>query len=64
MELTACPDCDALAEVVWRATLESTDGPVEHAKVGCVNGHWFLLPTAGLSSQHAPESRSADHTRP
>ena len=49
MELTVCPECTEPAEVEWRAVLESTDGPVEHAKVLCVRRHWFLLPTASLA---------------
>jgi hypothetical protein len=44
MDTTLCPECGALAEVLWRDVLASTDGPVEHAKIGCVNRHWFLLP--------------------
>jgi hypothetical protein len=52
-DTTACPECGELAEVEWRAVLESTDGPVEHAKVRCVRRHWFLLPVASLV--HAPD---------
>jgi hypothetical protein len=48
MDLTRCPDCDAPAEVVDRFVLESTDGPVEHARVRCVRRHWFLLPVRTL----------------
>ena len=48
MDMTLCPECGALAEVQWRAVMESTDGPVEHAKIGCVRRHWFLLPVACL----------------
>ena len=33
MDFTNCPECDGLAEVQWRAVLESTDGPVEHARI-------------------------------
>lgn len=49
MDTTTCPQCGALAEVEWRAVVESTDGPVEHAKVVCVQRHWFLLPVASLA---------------
>jgi hypothetical protein len=49
MELTVCPECAEPAEVQWRAVMESTDGPVEHAKILCVRRHWFLLPTAALA---------------
>ena len=31
METTLCLECGAIADVQWRAVLESTDGPVEHA---------------------------------
>ena len=48
MDTTLCPECGALAEVQWRAVMESTDGPVEHAKIGCVRRHWVLLPVARL----------------
>jgi hypothetical protein len=48
MDTTLCPECGALAEVLWRAVMESTDGPVEHAKIACVRRHWFLLPVACL----------------
>ena len=53
LDTTTCPECGALAEVTERAVLESTDGPVEHARVVCVDRHWFLLPTAGLTSVNA-----------
>jgi hypothetical protein len=49
MDTTFCPECGALAEVLWRDVLESTDGPVEHAKVMCVRRHWFLLPVEHLA---------------
>lgn len=53
MDLTTCPACGGAAEVLWRETWPSTEGPVEHAKVGCVRRHWFLLPADQLAS--APE---------
>lgn len=46
--MTHCPACGLVAEVVWREVIESTDGPVEHAKVRCADRHWFLLPVASL----------------
>jgi hypothetical protein len=39
MDLTVCSECAAPAEIEWRAVLESTHGPIEHAKVLCVNQH-------------------------
>ena len=47
-ETVSCPECDGLAEVQWRCELESTDGPVEHAKIMCSERHWFLLPVDRL----------------
>ena len=48
MDTTLCPECGGLAEVQWRDAVESTDGPIEHAKIRCVRRHWFLLPVASL----------------
>lgn len=59
VDLTTCPDCGAPAEVQWRANLESTSGPVEHAKVYCLHGHWFLLPVARLDKAR-PDGALAD----
>ena len=47
-------ECGEIAEIVWRAVLESTDGPIEHAYVRCVNRHWFLMPSASLATGAAP----------
>jgi hypothetical protein len=54
METTTCPECDQVAEVEWRAVLESTAGPVEHARIRCVQRHWFLLPLAVLEQDASP----------
>lgn len=47
--LTSCPHCGAPAEVTRRFVLESTDGPIEHTIVMCVDRHWFTLPLAALA---------------
>jgi hypothetical protein len=63
MDLTTCPDCGALAAVLDRFVLESTDGPIDHAKVRCLRGHWFLLPVEALARTHRRLSgRPADRT--
>ena len=49
MELTTCPECGATAQIEQRHVLESTDGPIEHAKIRCVSGHWFFLSVAALT---------------
>ena len=40
-----CPECGAPARITERFWLYSTDGPLQHLKTGCVNGHW-LTPRA------------------
>jgi hypothetical protein len=62
MDMTNCPECGHPAEVFDRHVLESTDGPVEHARVRCVQRHHFFLPVSRLRSPapSAPRrSRSA-----
>jgi hypothetical protein len=61
LDLVGCPECNASAEVVDRFVLTSTDGPVEHVKVHCINRHWHTaaadtLPAvpAGLTVNHEP----------
>ena len=44
LDLVVCPECDAVAEVEWRVVADSTEGPVEHVKIRCRHGHWFLMP--------------------
>jgi hypothetical protein len=50
MDMTSCPECGAPAEVVDRHVLESTDGPIEHARVRCVQRHHFFMPISRLRS--------------
>jgi hypothetical protein len=57
MDLTTCPECGHPAEVEWRDVLESTDGPVEHARISCVQRHCFLLPVAVLSRRSSSDRR-------
>lgn len=46
MEFVECPEpeCQAVAMVAERYTLESTAGPVQMVRVGCVIGHRFNCP--------------------
>lgn len=48
MDLTLCPKCSEVSEIQWLTVIGSTDGPVDHAKIFCVNRHWFFLPVASL----------------
>jgi hypothetical protein len=36
-----CPECGGAGRMTERFWLDSTDGPVEHLKTGCVNNHWL-----------------------
>jgi hypothetical protein len=54
MDMTWCPECGAVADVQWRDVVESTDGPVEIAKIVCADRHWLLLPVASLERASAP----------
>lgn len=58
MDITVCPECGAAAEVQWRTVMESTDGPIEHAKVICAHRHWYLLPVAHLARHRTPRTRA------
>jgi hypothetical protein len=59
-DLIACPDptCQAPARIVDRWTFGSTDGPVEHVKVGCERGHWFT-PTVDSLNLQAAQTQAA-----
>jgi hypothetical protein len=43
-DIVACPGCSTTAAMQWGDRLESTDGPVDHVRITCVNRHWFLMP--------------------
>ena len=38
------PDCSAPAEVYAQVALDSTHGPVRHARTSCLNRHFYQLP--------------------
>ena len=40
-DIIPCLECGAPAQVTERFWLDSTDGPLEHLKTGCVNNHWL-----------------------
>lgn len=53
-----CPQCGAPAQISERFWLDSTDGPVEHAKTGCERGHWFTPTVDSLHLQPATAAAS------
>jgi hypothetical protein len=42
-----CPQCGVPAQITERFWLDSTDGPIEHLKTGCLSKHW-LTPLAEM----------------
>jgi hypothetical protein len=50
MDVTACPqaECDLPEEILDRMLTRSTHGPVEHARLVCLGGHRFFMPTEML----------------
>jgi hypothetical protein len=44
--------CGLPAEVRYRFTMHSTDGPLECAMIRCPVGHWFNGPIGSLTWQH------------
>jgi hypothetical protein len=42
-----CPHCGAPARITERFWLDSTDGPIEHLKTGCLSKH-LLTPLAEM----------------
>jgi hypothetical protein len=47
MEITACPQpgCALPTEILDRMLIASTGGPLEHARLACLGGHRFFMPT-------------------
>jgi len=45
--------CGLPAEVRYRFTMHSTDGPLECAMIRCPVGHWFNGPIGSLTCQHS-----------
>jgi hypothetical protein len=63
MEDTGCPErgCTMPAEILDRAVLASTDGPIEHVRVLCLAGHGFFMPMEMLEPERA-DLRGADQS--
>jgi hypothetical protein len=60
LDLAACPQCAAPAEILDRFDLPSSDGPVEHVKVQCLSRHRFTMPAAGLRADRVAGARFAE----
>jgi hypothetical protein len=49
-----CPQFGAPVRITGRFWLDSTDGPVEHLKTGCVSKHWLTLEPRRSSRRRSP----------
>lgn len=65
MDDTGCPEpgCTMPAEIFDRTFLASTDGPIEHARVRCLGGHGFFMPTEMLRPGAAEPRDAIDPDR-
>ena len=66
MQFTYCPDptCGAVAEIADRFALSSTDGALDHAKVVCLHGHWFMLLVESLTIDAETAEHSGTRSQP
>ena len=62
-DITTCPACGGLAHVQWRDVFESTDGPIEHAKVLCVERAPRRYPSARGDRSGARAQQDGDRRR-
>jgi hypothetical protein len=60
VRLVACPECELPAEITERFWLGSTDGPVPHVCVSCVDGHYFRMPAERLPAGGQPDTVPQD----
>lgn len=51
LDIVACPECSMTASLQRGNRVESTDGPVDHVRITCVNRHWFLMPADTLNER-------------
>jgi hypothetical protein len=58
-DAVTCPECGQPAAVEWRIHFGSTDGPVEHLKIRCLDRHSFFLPAYMLADAAPRTSTSA-----
>ncbi len=51
LDVVACPECSMAATVQQGNRVKSTDGPVDHVRITCVNRHWFLMAADTLTER-------------
>jgi hypothetical protein len=50
LTMVGCPDCGLPAEILDLFSLDSTDGPIEHIVLACIDGHYFRMPADRLTA--------------
>jgi hypothetical protein len=55
--------CGLPAGVEYRFVVESTDGPLESAKIRCPNGHWFNAPLESLIWRRDPDPAAPERPK-
>ena len=56
MDRSGSVRCGLPAEVEGRYVMQSTDGPLESARIRCPRGHWFNGPVESLTLEERPDS--------
>jgi hypothetical protein len=56
--------CGLPAEVEYRYSIGSTDGPLESAKIRCPRGHWFNGPIDSLIPRDIRQAQVAGRPAP
>jgi uncharacterized protein YbaR (Trm112 family) len=62
LDIVACPECAATAAVQGRGPVESTDGPLDHVHITCVNRHWFMM-SADMLNERSQKSLTSSYTQ-
>jgi hypothetical protein len=63
-ELAPCPQCGLPAEIRESFCLDSTDGPVEHVVLSCVDAHHFRMAANQLAAAPLAHSCQVDAVGP
>ena len=58
LTLIPCPECELPAEITDWFSLRSTDGPVDHVVLGCIDGHHFRMPLDRLPANVIAQLRA------
>jgi hypothetical protein len=51
LDIIACPQCGAPAEIIQRFWLDSTDSPIQHFQTICLSKHWLTPRTETVHQQ-------------